>query len=90
MVEEFDQPKANQYDLFKMTSYYYLCEVADGFGQQNLDDYESEYGFTPEWVSVQYAIQTNRSLLQNPPPTLQRWVKRELFILETISNLVAH
>ena len=89
-VEEFDQPKENQFDLFKMTSYYYICDVEEGFGQQNLDDYEFEYGFTPEWVSIDQAIQTNRALLENPPPSIQRWVRRELFVLEAIAKLLAH
>jgi hypothetical protein len=32
-----------EFDLFRMNSYDYLCEVEDGFDAQNLDDYEQEY-----------------------------------------------
>ena len=69
-----------EFDLFRMNSYDYLCEVEDNFGAQNLDEYEDEYGFTPEWVTLEHAIAVNRSLLENPPPNIQRWVRRELFV----------
>jgi len=63
-----------------MNSYDYLCEVEDGFGAQNPDDYEYEYGFTPEWVTLEHAIAVNRSLLENPSPNIQRWVRHEWFV----------
>lgn len=85
-VEEYDRAKEEELDLFCMHSYYYLCEVEDGFAAQNLDDYESEYGFTPEWVSIEHAVTVNRTLLEDPPPNIQRWVKRELFVLEKIKE----
>ncbi len=85
-VEEYDQAEEDDFDLFCMHSYYYLCEVEDGFGAQNLDDYEREYGFTPEWVSIEHAIAANRALLENPPPSIQRWVRRELFVLEILKK----
>lgn len=85
-VEEYDRAEEDGFDLFCMHSHYYLCEVEDGFGVQKLDDYEREYGFTPEWVTVEHAIAVNRALLENPPPNIQRWVRRELFVLETIKQ----
>jgi len=87
-VEEYDLAEEEEFDLFLMNSYYYNCEVEDGFGVQNLDDYELEYGFTPEWVTVEHAIAVNRALLENPPPNIQRWVRRELFVLELIAKLI--
>lgn len=85
-VEEYDKAKEDKYELFCMHSYYYLCEIEDHLGKQCLDDYECEYEFTPEWVTLEHAITVNRALLQNPPPTLQRWVKRELFVLEMLAT----
>lgn len=87
-VEEYDQAEEDEFDLFRMNSYYYLCEVEDGFGTQNLDDYEFEYGFTPEWVGIEHAIDVNRALLENPPPNIQRWVRRELFVLEKLKECI--
>ena len=86
-VEEYDLAEEKEFDLFCMHSHYFLCEVEDGFGMQNLDDYEREYGFTPEWVTVEHAIAVNRALLENPPPNIQRWVRRELYVLELIAKL---
>ncbi|MBW6474991.1 MAG: NUDIX domain-containing protein [Anaerolineaceae bacterium] len=87
MVEEYDLAQEDEFDLFRMNSYYYLCEVEEVFGAQNLDDCELDYGFTPEWVSIEHAIAVNRALLENPPPNIQRWVRRELFVLEQLNNL---
>ena len=86
-VEEYDEAKEEEYDLFCMHSHYYLCEIEDGLGSQNLDDYESAFGFTPEWVPVEHAITLNHALLEKPPPNLQRWVKRDLFVLEMLALL---
>lgn len=86
-VEEYDEAKEEAFDLFCMHSHYYFCEIEDGLGSQNLDDYESEFGFTPEWVPLAQAIAVNRVLLENPPTNLQRWVRRELFVLEMLSKL---
>lgn len=85
-VEEFDLTTEDEFDLFQMNSYYYLCEVEDVFGHQTLEDYEFAYGFTQKWVSIEQAIVVNRSLLENPPDNLQRWVRRELFVLELLSE----
>src|SRR5512141_1800557 len=41
-VIEYDHPSEAGYDVFKMTSHYYRCEVEDGFGEQTLDDYERD------------------------------------------------
>ncbi len=87
-VEEYDLAQEDEFDLFRMNSYYYLCEVEDGFGAQNLDDYEHEYGFTPEWVSLEHAIAVNSALLENLPTNIQRWVRRELFVLEQIQERI--
>jgi 8-oxo-dGTP pyrophosphatase MutT (NUDIX family) len=86
-VEEYDLAEEDEFDLFQMNSCYYLCEVEDGFGNQNLDDYEFEYGFRPEWVTLEHAIAVNRALLDNPPPNIQRWVRRELYVLEMLAEL---
>lgn len=45
--------------IFHQENFYYLCTLSGTVGQQ-LDDYEAEEGFTPEWVKPEYAIETNR------------------------------
>lgn len=46
-------------DIFDQENFYYLCETAEAVGQ-TLDDYEAEERFTPEFVTPQWAIETNR------------------------------
>ncbi|MBI5822705.1 MAG: NUDIX domain-containing protein [Chloroflexi bacterium] len=81
-VIEYNFAKEADFDVFKMTSYYYFCEVVDGFGLQKLDGYEKDLGFKPVWIDVDRAISINRSLL-NLDKTPQ-WLQRELFVLEHI------
>ncbi len=72
-------------DIFKMTSYYYFCEINGNLGALNLEDYEEELGFRPEWVGVEIALATNKRVLEesNPAP---RWTRREIFVLEILEQ----
>jgi 8-oxo-dGTP pyrophosphatase MutT (NUDIX family) len=83
-VIEYDFPIEQGYDVFKMTSHYYRCEVEDSFVPQQLEDYERELGFTPVWIDIDDAIQCNKSFLHsgNAP----KWLKKEIFALEYIRH----
>ncbi|HRQ23706.1 MAG TPA: NUDIX domain-containing protein [Anaerolineales bacterium] len=85
-IIEYDVAKEPEYDLFKMSSCYYFCQIGDTFGAQNLDDYEHDLGFLPVWIDMKDAIEKNRLLLdiKNPP----QWLKREIFALEYIQRRV--
>ena len=83
-VIEYDVPLENDYEVFKMTSHYYQCEVQDWFGTQKLDGYEQDLGFKPVWIDIDDSIQLNKDLLHmNKSP---RWLKREIFVLEYIQK----
>ena len=47
--------------IFEQENFYYTCEVSDEVGEQELDDYETEEGFTLEFVTPEEAIRANRS-----------------------------
>ena len=83
-VIELDIPLEQEYDVFNMASFYYLCEVDPNFGEQSLDQHEKELGFTPVWVDIDKAISANRMLLGSN--TYPRWTPREIFVLEYIKN----
>ena len=83
-VIEYDLPVEKEYDAFKMTSYYYQCDVSDEFGPQNLEGYEEELGFKPVWIAIGKAIAQNKSLLEMSIPPM--WLKREIFVLEYIQQ----
>lgn len=73
------------YETFKMNSYYYFCEINGDLGMQKLDDYEEELGFCPLWVDVPTALETNKKVLaeSNPAPW---WIRREVFVLEMLGR----
>lgn len=81
-VIEYKHPEESDYDVFKMTSHYYLCQVGDGFGAQKLDGYEKDLGFKPVWIDIDESILANRLLLNSDKTP--DWLKREIFVLEYI------
>lgn len=81
-VIEYNFAKENDFDVFKMTSHYYLCQVGDGFGAQKLDEYERNLGFKPVWINIDESILANRLLLNSEK--FPEWLKREIFVLEYI------
>ena len=85
-VIEYDFATETDYDVFKMTSYYYPCDVEDGFGIQHLDAYEVELGFKPVWIDIERAIQLNKTLLH--AEKTPEWLRREIFVLEYIRQNV--
>jgi 8-oxo-dGTP pyrophosphatase MutT (NUDIX family) len=85
-VVEYDIPTERDYDVFKMTSFYYLCRIASEFSQQRLDTYEQHLGFSPVWIDIDVAIQTNTAVLQSGRPRLPRWTRRDTFVLEQVKQ----
>jgi 8-oxo-dGTP diphosphatase len=83
-IIEYNFAVEDEFDTFKMTSHYFLCEVADGFSAQHLDDYEADLGFEPRWVPIDEALRVNRSLLELASPP--EWLKREIFVLEYLQR----
>ncbi|MBN2858582.1 MAG: NUDIX domain-containing protein [Candidatus Delongbacteria bacterium] len=83
-VVEFDIPQEKEYDLFKMTSYYYICSVSEMKSRQKLEGYEYELGFKAEWVDIDKALKVNEELLNNEKAP--RWSKRETYVLKEIKN----
>lgn len=83
-IIEYDHPEESDYDVFKMTSHYYLCQVGDGFGAQKLDGYEKSLGFKPAWVDIDESILANRILLDSDKTP--QWLKRKIFVLEYIKQ----
>lgn len=81
-VIEYDFTAEKDYQLFKMTSHYYHCDVQDGFGTQTLDDYERALGFQPVWIDIDQAIERNKVLLDSDK--MPEWLRREIFLLEYI------
>jgi 8-oxo-dGTP pyrophosphatase MutT (NUDIX family) len=86
VVIEYNFAKDEGFDVFKMTSYYYFCQAGDGFGEQNLDEYEKDLGFKPVWVNIDDAISTNKSQITSD--NIPDWLQREIFVLEYLKKLM--
>lgn len=83
-VVEYLTPVETEYDVFAMTSDYYLCSVRAGEIPLQLDQYEAELGFHPAWVSLEEAVRTNRAVITSLANTAPRWTERDTFILELL------
>ena len=83
-VVEYNIPIEKEYDVFKMTSHYYQCDVEDEVGKQTLDPYEQQLGFKPVWIEIGKAIHFNRTLLNSDKTP--EWLRREIFMLEYIQQ----
>lgn len=82
----------DEYDnnaLFQMTSHYYLCELIDDKKiAQQLDDYEAEQEFSPEWVSFNDAIEQNEKVMNSSEIEKNGWIKREIIVLKELVNIL--
>lgn len=76
-------------DTFVQDNYYYLCEVEDTAAEQNLDDYEAEERFTPEWTSPAHAAEVNlrdRSGDERFDPVYTIMLEREARVLQMLTE----
>ena len=71
-------------DVFFMVSHYFECQVMKEIGQQNLDDYEKEYGYKLEYVSLSHAIKCNEAIkdISNIP-----WVERDTKVMKILRDI---
>ncbi|MEK4404708.1 NUDIX domain-containing protein [Sporosarcina sp. FSL K6-6792] len=82
--------KLDEYDntsVFQMTSHYYLCELKNNERiAQQLDDYEFAQEFRPEWIHLIEAIEQNEKRINRFEKNT--WVKREIFVLKELRNIL--
>lgn len=83
---EYDVPIEKEYDVFKMISYYYICEVDSVLEEQLLEEYEKNLGFEPVWIDIDSAIEANKKIIGTKTYDAPRWTRRELFVLELLKK----
>ena len=69
-------------ECFVQDNYYYLCDVAEGRVSQNLDDYEKQESFQPEFAEPALAIEKNRRVTESP--FIRTMAEREALVLEML------
>lgn len=48
--------------LMVMESWYYICDAQESAGCRNLDDYEKEYDYRVQWMSLEEAVAGNEKV----------------------------
>ena len=74
--------KGEKGDVFVQDNYYFLCDAEAEIHLQHLDDYESEEGFTLEFVDPACAIHRNRYVDHGPKDQIM--LEREAKVLEML------
>jgi len=74
--------------IFEMVSHYFLCDVSDDQGLQDLDDYEDDLGLCPCWVSIDEAIENNEMVMATGGEDINKWVRRENEVLRRLKEIL--
>jgi|SRR6056297_2761518 len=84
-VIEYKKAREPEYDVFKMVSDYYLCQVSDKKTDLMLDPYEQDLGFHPVWVPISEAVTQNKKVFASKKDNVSKWTEREIFVLESLN-----
>ena len=82
VLTEYRHAIDDGFDIFKMSSHYYLCSIHNELSTQTLDFYEKDLGFIPVWISIKDAIDKNEQILKKKEPP--RWTERETYFLKEL------
>jgi 8-oxo-dGTP pyrophosphatase MutT (NUDIX family) len=82
-ITEYDLAQEGGNNIFKMISEYYLVEIENVQKGQKLENYEKDLLFTPCWVDIRTAYQTNYEKINGGMETT-KGIKRETLALEKL------
>lgn len=71
--------------LFVQDNFYFVCSCEENIGSTELDDYESEEGFTLEFVAADVAIERNRNC--HAMDKMPLMLEREARVLELLIEM---
>lgn len=74
--------------IFIHESNYYLCEVEPEPGEQKLDRYEENDGFTPEWIDAARAAHVNRYFEKTGSGVNQEMARRDGRVIDMVISLI--
>ncbi len=87
-IEEWgdvEEKRKGQYqDLMIMDSHYFFCQVEETAGATNLDDYEKDYEYKAEWLTLEEALEDNRQVTDYDACP---WVIRDTRVIEELINM---
>lgn len=85
---EFNLPQESETGIFRMVSFYYLCNLEPGLYPLDLDPYEIDLGFTPLWVTPANALEQNERLGQQNVTLQPFWLTREIAVLHALEPIL--
>lgn len=80
-MKVIERRKGDPDDMMEMISWYYICDVEGEQGERNLDDYEEEYDYRVQWMSLEEAIAANERVRELDAVP---WVARENEVMKQI------
>ena len=87
IIQEYDKFIDEPEDYFTMISHYYLVDIEEKLGNQDLDKYEKELGFRPVEVKIKDAIKVNQRNIESKNSRATKWIKRETYILKKLDEI---
>ncbi|MCP4323299.1 MAG: NUDIX domain-containing protein [Alteromonadales bacterium] len=85
LYEEFRPWYKADFDIMKMQSYCFSCEIDEKLGETNFEDYEIKNGMQVVWLPVAEAIKHNEKTVAESDKKGMS-VERELFLLKLIQK----
>lgn len=83
-VHRIQKDDCSDRDCFIQDNYYYLCDVENVAGTQNLDDYEADEQFTLEYIEPGRAVLINRNADHGSADLIM--IERESRVLEILEK----
>lgn len=85
LYEEFRPWYKDDFDVMKMKSYCFCCEIDTELGETNFEDYEINNGMKVVWLPITQAIAHNEKIIAESDKKGMS-VERELFLLKLIQK----
>jgi len=85
LYEEFRPWYKPDFDIMKMQSYCYTCEIDAQLGDTDFEDYEIKNGMKVVWLPIAEAIKHNERIIAESDKKGMS-VERELFLLQLIEK----
>jgi hypothetical protein len=76
-IEEYRPHLKSGYDLMRMTSHSYLCEIGPCLEPVRMEKHEIANGMRPVWINLADAISHNEGVMQRQESSMGQSMQRE-------------
>lgn len=85
LYEEYRPWMRNGFNIMKMLSYCFTCEIGPELGNTRFESYEVNNGMKPVWIDIDEAIAHNVNIIENSEKKGLS-IERETFLLNLIKE----